>query len=201
MKKTLTLLVCACALILVIGLLPVHGEATVYDNVLRLHVIANSDSAEDQELKLAVRDKIILMTQELGDGCKSLEEAQSVIASNLDNIRQCAINEIRSQGYDYDVDVRLGQESYPTKNYTSLCFPAGEYMSLQVRIGDAIGQNWWCVLFPPLCLDAAKSSNEDAFISVGFTPDQYKIITSTEKPVYEARFKILEVIEGAMTEQ
>lgn len=198
MKKGITVVVCICALILVIGLLPVHGEAEIYEDVLRLHVIANSDSEEDQALKLAVRDRIIQMSAELGEGAASIADAEQIISANIDSIRECAQREVYANGYDYPVDVRLVREEYPTKSYTSLCFPSGEYLSLQVLIGEAAGQNWWCVLFPPLCLDAASSTNEDAFISVGLTPDQYKIITNTNEPVYEARFKLLEVIEGAI---
>ena len=198
MKKLFTLAACICTCILVIGLLPVHGEATVYDNVLRLHVIANSNSEADQRLKLDVRDKIIETVQELGRNCTNLEEMQNLLIEETEIIKKCAEDEIIRQGYDYSVAVSLGKESYPTKSYASLCFPSGEYISLQIKIGEANGENWWCVLFPPLCLDAASSSNEDAFLSVGFTPDQYKIITSTETPVYQARFKMLEVIEEAI---
>ena len=95
--------------------------------------------------------------------------------------------------------VELGEEEYPTKNYESFCFPSGSYVSLRVLIGDAEGQNWWCVLFPPLCLSAAtdKSSTEDAFIAVGLTQEQYKVITETDDTTYEVRFKILEGIEDA----
>ena len=198
MNKGITVVVCICALILVIGLFPVHGEAQIYEDVLRLHVVANSDSEEDQALKLAVRDKIISMSAQLGEGAERIEDAESIISENIDAIRDCAQNEVYANGYDYPVEVRLVREEYPTKTYASLCFPSGEYLSLQVLIGEAAGQNWWCVLFPPLCLDAASSANDDAFVSVGLTPDQYKIITNTDEPVYEARFKLLEVIEEAV---
>ena len=100
---------------------------------------------------------------------------------------------------NYDVDIIIGEEYYPTKNYENCAFPEGEYVSLRVCIGEAEGQNWWCCLFPPLCLSAASEdadeSNEDAFISVGFTGDQYKLITETEQPKYRIRFKILETIQ------
>ena len=198
MNKGITVIVCICALILVIGLFPVHGEAQIYEDVLRLHVVANSDSEEDQTLKLAVRDKIISMSAQLGEGAENIEDAEGIISANIDAIRECAQEEVYANGYDYPVEVRLVREEYPTKTYASLCFPSGEYLSLQVLIGEAAGQNWWCVLFPPLCLDAASSTNDDAFVSVGLTPDQYKIITNTDEPVYEARFKILEVIEEAI---
>ena len=87
-------------------------------------------------------------------------------------------------------------EEYPERSYDSVCFPSGEYLSLRVCIGEAEGQNWWCCLFPPLCLGASSVSSkqaEDSFISVGLTPSQYKIITETDKPVYKIRFKLLEL--------
>ena len=159
-------------------------------------MVANSDSEEDQALKLRVRDRVIEIANKDCADCDTVEDAKTVITAHLEDIADAAADEIKSQGYRYDVEVSLGKEQYPRKTYASLCFPSGEYLSLQVRIGEAVGQNWWCVLFPPLCLDAATSSNEDAFISVGFTPDQYKIITETDNPKYEARFKLLEIIEG-----
>ena len=195
MKKILILSICICLLFIMLSVMPVHGETEIYDGVLRLHVIANSDSEQDQALKLDVRDGIIEITQELTANCDSLEQTSITVSENLSAIAEEAQRIIRSKGYNYDVEVRIGREEYPRKTYASLCFPAGEYLSLQVRIGDAAGQNWWCVLFPPLCLDAASESNEDAFISVGFTPEQYKVITETDSPKYKARFKLLEVIE------
>ncbi|MBQ8474048.1 MAG: stage II sporulation protein R [Clostridia bacterium] len=196
MKKILILCVCVCFIFIVLGVLPIHGEAQIYDSVLRLHVVANSDSEEDQALKLKVRDRVISAVNDAQKECSDIGEARIAVEAQLEDIAEAAADEIALQGYDYSVEVRLGEEEYPTKNYASLCFPSGKYLSLQVRIGDAAGQNWWCVLFPPLCLDAATSANEDAFIAVGFTPEQYKIITQTDNPKYEARFKILELIEG-----
>ena len=89
--------------------------------------------------------------------------------------------------------VELGQESYPTREYERLAFPAGEYLSLRVMIGEAEGQNWWCVLFPPLCLHTAVTPEEE-MISVGFTPDQIKVLTDSDTPKYRLRFKLLELL-------
>jgi len=197
MKKLLTFMLCLSLVFVISGLLPVHGEAEVYRKVLRLHVIANSDSEEDQALKLAVRDAIIKSERLICSDCQNVEEARTLISSRLDDIKRCTEEVIAQHGYSYPVKVSLGQESYPTRTYGALCFPSGEYLSLKVLIGKAEGKNWWCVLFPPLCLGAASASktNEDAFISVGLTPEQYKIITETNEPVYQARFKLLEVLE------
>ena len=197
MKKILTVMVCVCVIFTIIGLLPVHGEADIYESVLRLHVVANSDSDADQALKLCVRDAILEQNQLLLKDCTTIEQAAVALSHEMEQIKLCAATVISDLGYDYAVDVRLCQEQYPTKSYGALCFPSGEYLSLQVLIGEAAGQNWWCVLFPPLCLSAATitQTNEDAFISVGLDPEQYKIITETKEPKYEMRFKILEALE------
>ena len=187
------LLVCLMAL----SFLPVHGEGEVYDTVVRLHVLANSDTEEDQALKLQVRDAILEVTAPLVEGCTTQAEAMTVLNHHLAELESAAAEVIASEGYDYPVTVLLGEEDYPTRTYESCAFPAGTYVSLRVCIGEAEGQNWWCCLFPPLCLSAAtaKEDNEDAFIQVGLTKDQYGIITETGKTKYKVRFKILEVLE------
>ena len=185
-------------LYVLLGFLPIHSEAAIYDNVLRLHVLANSDSSEDQALKLEVRDRILEETATLFKDCKTKDEAREAVESNLDKIREVAEQTVRKAGYDYGVSVSLGEEEYPTKNYEECCFPAGEYLSLRVMIGEAEGENWWCVLFPPLCLDAAGESRE-VFAEVGLTDEQYSFITDTDNAQYKVRFKLLEVIEGALS--
>ena len=185
-------------LYVLLGFLPIHSEAAIYDNVLRLHVLANSDSSEDQALKLEVRDRILEETATLFKNCKSKDEAREAVESNLDKIREIAEQTVREAGYEYGVSVSLGEEEYPTKNYEECCFPAGEYLSLRVMIGEAEGENWWCVLFPPLCIDAAGESRE-VFAEVGLTDEQYSFITETDNPKYKVRFKLLEVIEGALS--
>ena len=198
MRILLTLCICICITFMMLSFLPVHGESEIYSNVLRLHVLANSDSDEDQALKLKVRDTVLSLASQLTSECRSIDEAQSVLDANKEQIRSAALDRVIAEGYDYGVALELDIEEYPTRRYDSLCFPSGEYLSLRVMIGEADGQNWWCVLFPPMCLSAAsKSEQEDAFISVGLNPDQYQIITETDKTKYNVRFKILEAIEGA----
>ena len=182
--------------VMVIGLLPVRGEWRIYDEVIRLHVLANSDSEEDQALKLKVRDGVILEVEELIGGITDRDEALDILSKeeNLKRIELAAQRIIEAEGYGYSVSATLGDEEYPRKNYEALCFPAGSYTSLRVQIGEADGQNWWCVLFPQLCLGVATEKNEEAFVEVGFTPEQYRIVTDTDEPEYEVRFKILEII-------
>lgn len=184
--------------IMVIGLLPVNGEERIYGEVIRLHVLANSDSEEDQALKLKVRDGILAEAGEMLSGCGDRETALGILSNieGIERLENAAAEVIAREGYSYSVKVTLSEEEYPRRNYESLCFPAGTYTSLRVQIGEAEGQNWWCVLFPQLCLGAATRDNRDAFIEVGFTPEQYKIVTDTDEPEYEVRFKILEIIEG-----
>jgi len=200
LQKSLALLLTLCSLILLLGLLPVHGESEIYENVLRLHVLANSDSEEDQALKLKVRDAVLFKSEELFANCQTREDAIEVTKQNLSVLEETARETLRAEGSDHSVRVELGEEVYPTRNYESFCFPAGSYLSLRIILGEGEGQNWWCVLYPPMCLSAAsaKSSQSDEAITVGFTGEQYRVITETDTPRYRVRFRILEVFEEAM---
>lgn len=184
--------------LLIALLLPVHGESEIYDAVIRFHVIANSDEEADQALKLQVRDALLEETKDALAGL-SKADAEKYLENNLQALESVALAVVQNEGYDYPVSVTLTVEEYPEKSYDALAFPAGSYLSLQVKIGDAAGKNWWCCLFPPLCLGVAsvsKSDAEDAFLSVGLTPEQYKILTESETPTYKVRFKLLELLRG-----
>lgn len=194
MKKSVLILLSALLLLIaLLSILPIHSESLIYDEVLRLHVIANSDSDADQELKLLVRDAILEETQKILKNAKSREEAEKIISENSALLENIALETVRKNQFDYPVTLELGREKYPTKNYESCAFPSGEYLSLRIKIGEASGENWWCVLFPPLCLSAA--TDKDAFTSVGITDSQYQIITETDNPKYKIRFKLLESFE------
>ena len=195
-KKLLTLILSLCLIFLLLGLLPVHGEEKIYGSVIRLHVLANSDSESDQALKLKVRDAIVRYTEELLVNVQTQKEAKQRVEEGLGYIEALARQTVVENGFEYDVSVMLGVEEYPTRNYESLAFPRGEYLSLRVLIGEGAGQNWWCVLFPPMCLSAA-SAGDDAFAQVGLNGEQYNIITESDSPKYKIRFKLLETF-GAM---
>ena len=195
-KKILIILLTLALLIGLLAVLPIHSESNVYDSVLRLHVIANSDSDEDQALKLLVRDAVLREAQSLLQNVSDRKNAEIIISQNTEHLRLTAEKAVRENGFSYPVSISLGKENYPTKIYESCAFPAGEYTSLQIFIGNASGQNWWCVLFPPLCLSAA--TDKDAFASVGITDGQYQIITDTKNPKYKIRFKILESFSEAL---
>ena len=188
----IVLLICLMAL----SFLPVHGERAVYDTVVRLHVLANSDTEEDQALKLKVRDAILEVTAPMVEDCTTQAEAMEILNAHLTDLEAAASAVIAAEGYDYPVTLTLGEEEYPRRDYDSFCFPAGTYVSLRIGIGEAEGQNWWCCLFPRLCLGAASVSTkeaEEACVSVGLLPSQYKIITESTRPVYRVRFKLLEL--------
>ena len=201
MKLVAVLAALFLLLAIVCSALPLRGENAVYDSVIRLHVIAESDSETDQADKLAVRDAILpLAAQELSE-CESRDSAAARLQNLMPALEQAAENTLRERGCARDVAVTLGQEDYPTRDYEGFCFPAGEYLSLRVMIGKAEGQNWWCVLFPSLCLSAADGGSaeqlEEAFVAVGLTPEQYRVITeSDENTTYRLRFKVLEIIEA-----
>ena len=186
-------------LMMAVSFLPVHGEREIYDTVVRLHVLANSDTEEDQALKLIVRDTVLAAATPYLEGCATQAEAVEALTAHLSDLETAAAETITAEGYDYPVTVLLGTEDYPTRTYEACAFPAGTYVSLRVLIGEGEGQNWWCCLFPPLCLGTSSVSQkqaEDAFVDAGMTPSQYKIITESEKPVYKVRFKLLEILRG-----
>ncbi|NLU36368.1 MAG: stage II sporulation protein R [Clostridiales bacterium] len=121
------------------------------DNLIRLHVIANSDSPEDQELKLHVRDRLLLAFGEKFRDVQTLEEARKAIEASLPELEKTALAEIRERGYSYNVKAQLGIFPFPTRVYGDVVYPAGNYEALRLVIGEGRGANWWCVMFPPLC--------------------------------------------------
>lgn len=140
-------------------------SSNLSDSVFRLHIIANSDSSADQELKLKVRDKIIEYMNTLASNSSDKKDVISIVNNHLDSFKEIALNTIKENGYNYDVNIEIGNFHFPTKSYGDISFPAGNYDALKIEIGDAIGQNWWCVLFPPLCFVNS---------STGVVPDDSK---------------------------
>ena len=140
-------------------------SSNLSDSVFRLHIIANSDSSEDQELKLKVRDNIINYMNTLTSSSSDKKDVISMVNNHLDSFKEIALNTIKENGYNYDVNIEIGNFHFPTKSYGDISFPAGNYDALKIEIGDAIGQNWWCVLFPPLCFVNS---------STGVVPDDSK---------------------------
>lgn len=191
------LLIICSAVVLVtalLPLLPLSGEGRVYSDTIRLHVIANSDSDEDQTLKLEVRDAIIDRVAKMTEYARSREQAEANIRLGLGEIEALATELVSQKGYDYSVKAELGREYYPERSYNGIHLPAGEYLSLKVIVGRGEGKNWWCVLYPPLCTSSAKPRQE--LTEAGFTSDQIRVLCEDEKPKYVIRFRILELIEA-----
>ncbi len=198
MDRLLTLVLCIALVFMLIGVLPVHGEEAIYDSVIRLHVLADSDGAEDQRLKLVVRDAVLSYASELLSDATTREEASMTLAEHLAELESVARAALDAEGCSDAVAVVLGDEDYPTRYYASCAFPSGRYLSLRVLIGDAVGQNFWCVLFPSLCVTAAEGSAVEigsSLASLGLSGEQYRIITDTDGTTYRVRFKLLEVFE------
>ncbi len=155
MKKVLL----AAAVVFVCGLMYLYGKVTegqqmqedIARQVIRLHVVANSDSEEDQKLKLEVKEQIVgLLREELKED-STVAMAQQTLRSHLEDVEETAKSYIQEKGYDYEVDARLGTCYFPVKQYGDMTFPAGEYKALKVNIGNHEGKNWWCVMYPTLC--------------------------------------------------
>lgn len=158
------------------------------NHVLRLHVLANSDTSEDQELKLYVRNRILTESAGMLDGITDRKEAEQVVRRNMPRLKAAAAEEIAQRGYQYPVDIELENVYFTTRQYRQVTLPAGTYDALRVTIGQAQGKNWWCVMFPPMCLPAAEEKEE---LDDVLNPKQMEIVTGQ----YEIRFKSLELYE------
>jgi stage II sporulation protein R len=183
-----TAMVLACCLCC--GFIPSEEDMDIYENTVRLHVIANSDSEHDQSVKLLVRDRVLAELNVLLAEVQTQEEATAIIESNLDRLRAVCNETLEAIGEEANAELYFKQEKYPTRHYENISLPAGVYQSLQIKLGEADGQNWWCVLFPTLCTSAAKT--EEALVKTGFTSDQIGVLTSGDRPKYKMKFKIME---------
>ena len=166
------------------------------ENVFRLHILANSDSNEDQELKLQVRDEIIKYIKTLTSDCKTKNEVISIVSSNLDKLVQIAKKTITQNGYNYDVTVELGNFYFPTKYYGNVSMPAGNYDAIRIKIGKAEGKNWWCSLFPSLCITDVSNGiidkNAEKTLKSNLNSEEYTLITSNNQDV-KFKFKLIEL--------
>lgn len=164
----------------------------IEESVFRLHVIANSDSEEDQNLKYKVRDNLIKYMNTLCKDIESKEEAINLANLHLDEFQQIAEETIKENGFSYPVTVEIGNFSFPTKDYGDISLPAGYYDALRVKIGNAEGQNWWCVMFPPLCFVNVSSGivpeESKQLMKQELNDEEYSIITNENTS--EIQFKI-----------
>lgn len=183
MKKIVTpILMILCAAIF-IGAMPTDAEGAIYKDTVRLHILANSDSEEDQMLKLALRDAIL---NEYGcelSAFENVEDAKRELEARICEIEDFANEKLSALGSSYTCRASIGEEWYDTREYDNFTLPKGVYTSLKIVIGEGEGKNWWCVMFPPLCLDAAVSAPSYS--------DAEELLI---KKKYKVKFKILELV-------
>ncbi len=173
----------------------------IANSVFRLHVIANSDSKEDQDLKYKVRDSLLDYMNSICKNCESKQEAISMVEKNKGTFEQIAIDTVKEQGYSYPVKINIGNFEFPTKNYGDISLPAGYYDALRVEIGEAKGQNWWCVMFPPLCFvditsgvvpDESKELMENSL-----SEEEFALVSDKTNHEIQFKFKLLEFFNHA----
>ena len=210
-KIRLIILILSFIAIISIMTITISGEAKKIDSVsenyknklIRFHVIANSNSDEDQELKLKVRDEIIKYLKPKLENSNSIAESEKIIKEEYGELRKISKNIISQNGYNYEVKVGIEYSTFPTKQYSNVILPAGEYKALKIVIGQGQGKNWWCVMFPPLCFVDEKSGvidkATDKKLKEVLTEEEYNLITQkTEKDMsrVKVKFKIVEILES-----
>ncbi len=188
MKKIIALF-CACFLVLnmVDAFIP-RSEAKIYDNVIRLHILADSNSDEAQSVKLLVRDAILEECGDLFSETGNVISAEKNLEENLSRVETIANRVLAENGMKYNAKAEYGYENYPTRVYENFTLPAGTYRSLRINLGKAEGNNWWCVLFPPLCTKTAKGDED--LSSAGINKKDTAVFTKSK---YVFRFKFLEL--------
>lgn len=168
----------------------------IANNVFRLHVLANSDSQEDQNLKYIVRDNLLKYMNELCSNCTSKQEAIDLARKNEAEFKKIALKTIEEQGYNYDVNINIGNFEFPTKNYGDISLPAGYYDALRVEIGEAKGQNWWCVMFPPLCFVDISSGvvpeESKELLENNLSEEEFALVSDNSNSELQFKFKLLE---------
>lgn len=170
------------------------------DSVLRLHVIANSNSDEDQALKYAVRDELIEYMNSICLNISTKEEAVNLVTQNLDSFQKIAEDVIKENGFNYNVNLEVGNFDFPSKKYGDISLPAGFYDALKVKIGNASGKNWWCVMFPSLCFvdvtNGIVPEESKETLQTVLDDEEYSLISS-ENYEYKFKFKLVELFENA----
>ena len=187
-------LLLALAVTMVWGAWSLQEQDALQEKVIRLHVIANSDSQEDQALKLEVRDRVLERATALLEQSSDMLDAKVRLENALPAIETAAQEEISAQGYDYTVSARLEQTEFPTKLYDGFSLPSGEYLALRVVIGEGAGENWWCVVYPPLCMTAATDLQETA-LTMGLGEEDISLMTE-ENTGYVLKFRSVELWEN-----
>lgn len=206
-KCIITKCVCIFLLLLLyvsISALSYASEISTHlsDNIFRLHVLANSNSEEDQNLKYRVRDALTQYMESISENVTSKEEVIELANKNLENFRTIAKQIVLENGYNYEVSIEIGNFSFPTKNYGDISLPAGFYDALRVKIGKAEGQNWWCVMFPPLCFVDVSSGivpeESKEIMQANLSEEEFALISKEDSEI-TFKFKILEFLGNMAT--
>lgn len=178
---------------------PETKQSQFADELIRLHVIANSDSPEDQALKLKVRDQLLLNFGKDFSENQTMEQARETIEANLSELEKVALHEIKRQGYNYPVKAQLGVWPFPTRVYGDEVYPAGEYEALRLVIGEGKGANWWCVMFPPLCFvdETYNIVDEDGEEKLEYllSEEEFDALKNEKVPI-KIRLKIIDYIKN-----
>ena len=184
-------LLLAFGIVLTAGVWAGASEAALADRVLRLHVVANSDSQGDQARKLLVRDAVLARAGQLLEGIEDRWEAERALAPHLDELAQAGADALARTGNQDRVSVTLADQWFPTKEYDGFSLPAGQYRALKVTIGAGAGRNWWCVVFPPLCLASVSEQSVETAAQGALSQDQVALITGQDGG-YVLRFRLIE---------
>lgn len=173
-------------------------QKDIAKSVLRLHIIANSDSGQDQALKIAVRDRILEEAKGLFDSTYAPKEAEKIARENANMLEKIAKDEVLKQGFSYDVKVKIGKVAFPVKFYEDIMLPSGKYNAVQIIIGEGKGENWWCVLYPPMCLiDKVTIEQGKEKLKASLSDEEYRMLSSKTAPA-KIRFKIVDTISSIM---
>ena len=176
------------------SLISMTGFCSVCENlqndVFRLHIIANSDSEQDQSLKLKIRDGILEYTSKLFAECKDRDEAIIAAKENLEDIKRFSQDMVYSYGYDYQVDAYITEMDFDTRIYEEFTLPAGKYNALRIVIGNGQGHNWWCMLYPALCIPSAQEKKPE----LSLDENETDVISNPGK--YEVKFRLVEIFEA-----
>lgn len=183
---------------LLLGAFLEREQSNLADSVLRLHVLANSDSERDQALKLKVRDGVLAEANRIMPEQANREEAERILGENLERLAAAGAAVVAAEGCDYPVSAALQETWFPTKEYEDFALPAGRYQALRIEIGEGGGQNWWCVVFPPLCLGSVSETTRETALDAGLSEQQVALLTG-ESEGYVVKFKALELWEQLKT--
>ena len=184
-------LLLAFGLTLTAGVWASASESALAGQVLRLHVVANSDSERDQALKLLVRDAVLAQADEILDGVSDRQSAEQALAPQLEDLVRSAEEVLAAEGCGDTVTVALADQWFPTKEYDSFSLPAGQYRALRVTIGEGQGRNWWCVVFPPLCLGSVTEESVETVAGEALSDSQVALITGQDGG-YVLKFRVIE---------